>query len=212
MRARQQPTAETLFAAARRDAPTAELKQRTLAGMRELARERPVRVGGLAIATPLLLAAAALTVLWLVKSPAQDPSSIVAEPIPTGSHAAAAPPVSAAISAPALPVVASIPPASPRPPPKRVPPPSLSQEVTSLEGVQGALDAGHPEQALRLLDVYRRSGAGRLRAEAELLRIEALNQSGETQRASQLAKDFVARHPGNPLVDRARAFAGSSAE
>ena len=210
MTSRPQPTSEALFAAARRDRPPAEVKQRVLTGMLELSRERPARVGAVPIVAPILLAAAAIVALWLLNVPARMPSSIVAEPIPTLSSSRPSPP--ATISAHPPPVVTSAPPPATRQPPRRRPPPSLSQEVESLERVQAALDGRDPEQALQLLDVYRRSGGSRLQAEAQLLRIEALSRSGKTEEASRLARVFVANHPGNPLIDRARAFVGSNPE
>ena len=202
-------SADALFAAARRDKPAPELKVRTLAQMLELSRHESARVRVLPIVAPVLLAAAAVA-LWLLKSEAPVPESIVAETIPTPSASKPPPAVSATVSARPPSVVVSSPSPSTRKAPKPPPPPSLSQEVESLDRVQAALDADDPGRALVLLDVYRRSGGGRMGAEAQLLRIEALSRAGRSEQARQLAADFVTTHPGNPLIDRARAFVGSS--
>jgi hypothetical protein len=200
---------DAIFAAARRDKPAPELKVRTLAQMLELSRHESARVRVLPIVAPVLLAAAAVA-LWLLKSEAPVPESIVAETIPTPSASKPPPAASATVSAQPPSVVVSSPSPSTRKAPKPPPPPSLSQEVESLDRVQAALDADDPGRALALLDVYRRSGGGRMGAEAQLLRIEALSRAGRSEQARQLAAEFVATHPGNPLIDRARAFVGSS--
>jgi hypothetical protein len=46
----------------------------------------------------------------------------------------------------------------------------------------------------------------RLRAEAMVLRMEALRAGGDADRAARLAEQFVKDNPTNPLVDRARSF------
>jgi outer membrane protein assembly factor BamD (BamD/ComL family) len=78
--------------------------------------------------------------------------------------------------------------------------------------VQAALDGADPDRALELLDAYQRSRGSQLWAEAQLLRMEALSRAGKSEQASRLAEDFVASHPGNPLIDRARVFVGTSPE
>jgi len=51
-----------------------------------------------------------------------------------------------------------------------------------------------------------RTLVGKLRAEATLLRIQALARAGNAQAASTLAQRFVEQNPDSPLVDRARSF------
>jgi hypothetical protein len=86
-------------------------------------------------------------------------------------------------------------------------PASLSDELSALKVASSALSAGDPKAALAALDRYDRVLKGqKLRAEATLLKIEALSRGGQTQAASTLAQRFVDQNPGNPLVDRARSF------
>ena len=84
---------------------------------------------------------------------------------------------------------------------------SLSDELSALKVASSALSAGDAKAALTALDRYDRVLKGqKLRAEATLLRIEALSRAGQTQAASSLAQRFVDQNPGSPLVDRARSF------
>jgi hypothetical protein len=160
----------------------------------------------------LLLAAAFAIAVGFAASRRGAQSSISAEPpVPsrrdTGNHAPAQPPpvqtpgsapVEAPSAAPPKPKsVASVPrPASP----------SLDDELTSLKAAESALSAGDARTALELLDRYDAAKGQRMRAEATLLRIEALSRAGEPAAASALAKAFVAGNPGSPLVDRARSY------
>lgn len=87
-------------------------------------------------------------------------------------------------------------------------PASLSDELVLVESARSALASGASERALELLDRYERTlGGTRLRAEASILRMEALAASGRSAEAASLAGEFVKNNPGSPLVDRARSFA-----
>ena len=89
----------------------------------------------------------------------------------------------------------------------RLAPASLSDELSALKLASTALSGGDPQAALAALDRYDRVLKGqKLRAEATLIRIEALSRAGQSEAASALAQRFVAQNPGNPLVDRARSF------
>ena len=84
---------------------------------------------------------------------------------------------------------------------------SLSDELEALKVASGALSSGDVAAALAALDRYDRVLKGqKLRAEATLLRIEALSRTGQNETASALARRFVEQNPGSPLVDRARSF------
>jgi hypothetical protein len=84
---------------------------------------------------------------------------------------------------------------------------SLSEELDALKVVSSALAAGDSKGALAGLDQYDHVLKGkRMRAEATLLRIEALSRSGQAGAASALAQQFVDKNPESPLVDRARSF------
>jgi outer membrane protein assembly factor BamD (BamD/ComL family) len=83
----------------------------------------------------------------------------------------------------------------------------LSDELSALKVASSALSAGDPQAALVALDRYDRVLKGqKMRAEATLLRIEALSRAGQAEAASALAQSFVKQNPGSPLVDRARSF------
>ncbi|HSU41212.1 MAG TPA: hypothetical protein VLJ38_16660 [Polyangiaceae bacterium] len=87
------------------------------------------------------------------------------------------------------------------------PAPTLGQELALLQAARAALDAGDGKHALALLDHYARSTQKpRLADEATVVRLEALSRTGRGAEAAKLAREFVAEHPGSPLVDRARAF------
>ncbi|HEY3252816.1 MAG TPA: hypothetical protein VGJ91_02675 [Polyangiaceae bacterium] len=84
---------------------------------------------------------------------------------------------------------------------------SLSDELSALKVASNALAAGDARAALAALDRYDRVLKGqKLRAEATLLRIEALERAGQAPAASALARRFVEQNPDSPLVDRARSF------
>jgi len=88
------------------------------------------------------------------------------------------------------------------------PQPSLAQEIALLDQARSALTANESARVIALVDQYERVlGGTRMRAEAALLHIEALAQSGQRARAAQLAQRFVVEHAGNPLAERARTLA-----
>lgn len=82
---------------------------------------------------------------------------------------------------------------------------TLAEEIALLDQARAALAANDGARVIALVDRYERELAGtRMRAEAALLRIEALAQSGQRAQAAQLAQRFVQEHAGSPLADRAR--------
>ncbi|HLM76358.1 MAG TPA: hypothetical protein VK459_26815, partial [Polyangiaceae bacterium] len=85
---------------------------------------------------------------------------------------------------------------------------SLADEVTALKRAREALAAGRPSKALIELNIYdKRFRGGRLALEAEVLRIEALAQSGEGKAAAARAASFLKAHPSSPYANRVRAIA-----
>jgi hypothetical protein len=91
------------------------------------------------------------------------------------------------------------------------PPPSLPDEIATLDRARTALSSGDVQGALRILDDYDRVLRGtRLTAEATMLRIDALARSGRNAEASALAARFVEANPSSALADRARAFIKTS--
>jgi hypothetical protein len=90
--------------------------------------------------------------------------------------------------------------------PARSAPATLTDELSSLQLASNALGAGDAHAALAALDQYDRMKGQKMRAEATVLRIEALSRAGQPDAASVLAKRFVEQNPESPLVDRARSF------
>jgi len=91
-------------------------------------------------------------------------------------------------------------------------PPSLDDELGSMQRARSALSRGDATGALAELDRFAKGpGWRQLAVEASLLRIEALARAGRNDEARNLARRFVERHPNNPLVDRARTFASPPA-
>jgi hypothetical protein len=118
-------------------------------------------------------------------------------------------PVPAADAAPSATAVESAAPsATPRlVAPVHSAPLTLTDELSTLKLASNALSTGDALAALAALDRYdRMKGEKKMSAEATLLRIEALARAGQPDRARALAKQFVERNPGSPLVDRARSF------
>ena len=86
-------------------------------------------------------------------------------------------------------------------------PVSLAQELAALDAARAAMATGDARGALSLLDGYAKTcPQGRLRLEAELLRIDALAKSGQSQAARRRAEAFLRRHPGSVLAARARGY------
>ena len=93
------------------------------------------------------------------------------------------------------------------PAPARAAPVTLTDELNTLKLASNALSTGDTRSAFYALDRYDHVLKGKvMRAEATLLRIEALSRSGQAGAASTLAQRFVEQNPGSPLVDRARSF------
>ncbi|HWA76756.1 MAG TPA: hypothetical protein VG937_30695 [Polyangiaceae bacterium] len=115
------------------------------------------------------------------------------------------PPPEPAKKTEALPTVTSAKPKSVAP--EHPTPPTLQDELEALRVAEKSLSAADPSAALQALDRYDRVLKGqKLRAEATLLRIEALSKSGQSQAAAELAARFAKQNPSSPLVDRARSF------
>lgn len=86
---------------------------------------------------------------------------------------------------------------------------ALRGELTALDAVRGRLGRGQSAEALAALDAYDRAHPrGRLRLEAEVLRIEALARTGQAEAARQRAQAFLRRHPNSVLASRVQRYAG----
>ena len=83
----------------------------------------------------------------------------------------------------------------------------LGDELAALDGAAAAIAAGHVRRGIALLDAYRRDYPhGRLGLEAEVLRIDALAQSGDPNAAARAAERFLKRHADSVLAARVRRY------
>jgi|GEM_PF-780707 len=221
-----------LFESARSEAVPRGAEQHAIEmARREMVRETTLTERGserekwLAAAACVALAAAVAFLLRpkdTVLGISAEPSTVVhVRPEPrhvTSSTTSAVAPIepSRSVTAPSVTVPASSLPSPSKPTPTTTgmtaapahsAPASLSEELSALKVASSALGAGDAKGALAALDRYDRVLKGqKLRAEATLLKIEALSRSGEPAAASALAQRFVDQNPGSPLVDRARSF------
>jgi hypothetical protein len=79
---------------------------------------------------------------------------------------------------------------------------SIQEELSLLDRARVAVRAHDAHRALGLLDDHsQRFAQGVLLPEAQVLRIEALTASGETQRARALGRSFLQQYSGHPLAD-----------
>jgi len=84
----------------------------------------------------------------------------------------------------------------------------LRDEIRLLDLARAALSMRTPQKALQELRQYFNAHPnGMLEPEAAVLRIEALRESGDRVQASAASREFLARHPDGPLVDRVRRLA-----
>jgi hypothetical protein len=207
-----QQLAARLFRTMREEPPPDGAQRRALeAAERELSAPRVARTRS----RFLLLAAAlaGLCVLFVALSKRDRPEvSIAAEHpsavtrVPTLLPATSTPPEPQPRNAEPSPTVSGS--AKPKSAaPERPAPPTLQDELEALRVAEKSLGAADAGAALRALDRYDRVLKGqKLRAEATLLRIEALSKAGQSQAATELATRFVKQNPSSPLVDRARSF------
>lgn len=79
----------------------------------------------------------------------------------------------------------------------------LHAEIALVDEARTALREQSPKRALAALRRYATAyPEGTFGPEAEALKIEALDQSGEHRLASSLARTFVSQHPDSPLAER----------
>jgi hypothetical protein len=212
-----------LFESARSEAIPTRAKQRALEAARAEIGQKPLEIVHISasrkwLAAGACVALAAAAALLLRPKDANlgisaEPSLLAhARPEPRPAPSTAPQPTSSATANHAPPIAPSLavtvkqtPSLQPMPLPPA--PPSLSDELSALKVASSALGADDPTAALAALDRYDRVLKGqKLRAEATLLKIEALSRAGQVQAASALAQRFVDQNPGSPLVDRARSF------
>ena len=116
----------------------------------------------------------------------------------------AEPVVSALPAPPEAPASAA---ARPRP---LAPPGDLREEIRLLDQARAAVRSGDHRRALRLLASYDQSyPRGQFRQEVQVLRVEALEGSGNARAARALGQKFLAEHPESPHVERVESVTGS---
>jgi hypothetical protein len=143
----------------------------------------------------------------------QDPAPVVAPAprvAPKSVEIAPAKPVP--VDAPVVVEEAKLAPPAPqqnaKPAPQRAP--SLDREIDLIDAARAALSRGDSRGALATLDAYSRIyPRGRLGMEAEVLRIDALQRSGDTDGARRRAEVFLRHNPKSVLSARVRRLLGS---
>jgi len=205
MHGEQEALERKLFSAARSERATSVVRARSLARALAESRRQP-RSPAARIIGVLALAAGVGLVVWLGQGET-GPVGIDREALP--SVAAEMPPRRASNDTTSTVEPSPKPSAAPTPrePSARRPAASLSEELELLEHARTALANGSAGRALELLRRYEVTLRGtRLRAEATMLRIEALSATGRANEAARLALAFVEENPGSPIADRARSF------
>ncbi len=187
-------------------------------------------VAGSKAAVPALLAVGKwLAVAGVVGAAGVGTYQILREPeaAPAKAPAAAAAPraaVSPLVVAPVepAPVAEPAPAAAPRPvapetgsAERAEPKPgysSVADEVKAIGQIRAAVSRGDAKQALGLLDGYdRRFSDGALRQEATMLRVQALQLSGDRKGAQALGERFIEANPHSPHQARVRGLLGGGA-
>lgn len=85
---------------------------------------------------------------------------------------------------------------------------ALRAELAALDAIRSTLANDDPTGALSFVAAYFRTfPRGRLRLEAEVLRIDALAKAGRSQAAKRYAQEFIRQHPNNVLTARVRPHA-----
>lgn len=161
-------------------------------------------VGGLAL----------IGAFWLSGPPSAPQSA----PAPVITAAPAAVPLAAPPALPAAPEVAPLPPIEEQQPavvPRARTAPAaasaaddLSEQIRLIEAARAGVASQAPAAALNALDSYSsKFPRGSFGQEAMVLRIRALDQAGDSARATALAKAFVTRFPSSPHVARLKPIA-----
>jgi hypothetical protein len=84
----------------------------------------------------------------------------------------------------------------------------LSEQIRLIEAARAGVSGRDAKSALAALDSYAvKFPRGAFGQEAAVLRIRALDQSGDATRATALAKSFIARFPQSPHVARLKPIA-----
>lgn len=76
------------------------------------------------------------------------------------------------------------------------------EEIRQIDAARAAIRRGDPAAALTILGVYEESPGATLRAEATVLRVQALLQAGRETEARTLARECAARFPHDAATQR----------
>jgi hypothetical protein len=200
----------------------ADLRARTLASL-GLAGTAGLATGGILAwwsaktwTTKILLVLSTVTLLGAVPTGyvmlrQGAPAKPVAKPAPLPAllPVETAPPAEVEPAEPSPDMATSAP--QPAPAPARVLVKSssaLRAELAALDAVRSTLANDDATGALSFLDAYFRTyPGGRLRLEAEVLRIDALAKAGRMDTARRFAQEFLKRHPNSVLAARVRPYA-----
>jgi Outer membrane lipoprotein len=88
----------------------------------------------------------------------------------------------------------------------------LSEQIRLIEAARAGVASQDVKAALSALDAYAaKFPRGSFGQEALVLRIRAVDQAGDSARASAMAKSFIARFPSSPHVARLKPIAERSA-
>jgi outer membrane protein assembly factor BamD (BamD/ComL family) len=89
--------------------------------------------------------------------------------------------------------------------------PNVTDEVRYLDTARAELGRGRPAQAIAALDLYEQQfGAGVLRPEADLVRLQAYARLGDKSTVSARARAFLAKYPSSPHAPQVRALLGQA--
>ena len=153
---------------------------------------------------------------YVLKEPAPVPAVVAPAPKPAPKSAELALPDPVVVPAPVVTAPVEVAPATPPAPaaqnakPAAQRAPSLGREIDLIDTARAALSRGDSRGALATLDAYSRIyPRGRLSMEAEVLRIDALERSGDTDGARRRAEAFLRHHPKSVLSARVRRLLGS---
>lgn len=118
------------------------------------------------------------------------------------------PPAASTLSEAPAPAPVLAPSPSPAPAPARASLPgnsALRAELAALDAIRARLAQDDPVGALSFVSAYFRTfPRGRMRLEAEVLRIDALAKAGRTRAARRYAQEFIRQHPNSVLSARVR--------
>lgn len=218
----------SLLQLARNEGPSAEGRRKILAAIAAASATTAATQGakaasstgkGLTVAKWGVLAVAAVAIpaaLLLRSSDDATPAKAVPSTLKAPATEVKATPVAPSVTeAPAPLTLDDLPalpaePASGAAPAKAAAQGSLADEVAQLQKAKLALKGGNGAQALSELGTYaQRFPRPMLGAEATVLRIEALSQTGDAARAKSLAEGFLAKNPNSPYAARLRRLTGA---